>query len=84
MMTDPEAWYIVKQPDGHCEVIPGNLVQDEIIPNEGMPSNIPPSSSSDAIAENPPKKERWGPFASQGEAIARRVGLIRSGKCQPL
>lgn len=27
--------------------------------------------------------ERWGPFASQGEAIARRVGLIRAGKCRP-
>lgn len=25
----------------------------------------------------------WGPFASQGEAIARRVGLIRAGKCNP-
>ena len=28
--------------------------------------------------------EVWGAFASQGEAIAKRVGLIRSGKCQPL
>jgi predicted transposase YbfD/YdcC len=27
--------------------------------------------------------EQWGPFTSQGEAIARRVGLIRAGKCQP-
>lgn len=27
--------------------------------------------------------ERWGPFESQQEAIARRVGLIRAGKCQP-
>jgi hypothetical protein len=27
--------------------------------------------------------EKWGPFASQDEAIARRVGLIRAGKCQP-
>jgi hypothetical protein len=27
--------------------------------------------------------ERWGPFDSQQEAIARRVGLIRAGKCQP-
>ncbi len=27
--------------------------------------------------------EQWGPFASQGEAIARRVGLIRAGKCLP-
>ncbi|HIK49460.1 MAG TPA: DDE transposase family protein [Oscillatoriales cyanobacterium M59_W2019_021] len=26
---------------------------------------------------------RWGPFESIEEAIARRVGLIRSGKCQP-
>ncbi|MBC7883596.1 MAG: hypothetical protein H7Y37_20090 [Anaerolineae bacterium] len=25
----------------------------------------------------------WGPFEAQGEAIARRVGLIRSGHCQP-
>ncbi len=28
--------------------------------------------------------EIWGPFASQSEAIAKRVGLIRAGKCQPL
>jgi hypothetical protein len=27
--------------------------------------------------------QKWGPFASESEAIARRVGLIRSGKCQP-
>ncbi|WP_421655330.1 hypothetical protein [Leptothermofonsia sp. ETS-13] len=27
--------------------------------------------------------EQWGPYASQEEAIARRVGLIRAGKCQP-
>ncbi|PSN20002.1 hypothetical protein C7271_04410 [filamentous cyanobacterium CCP5] len=26
---------------------------------------------------------RWGPFSSQAEAIARRVGLIRAGKCRP-
>jgi hypothetical protein len=28
-------------------------------------------------------EERWGPFESQQDAIARRVGLIRSGKCKP-
>ncbi len=28
--------------------------------------------------------DRWGPFASQSEAIAKRVGLIRAGKCQPV
>ncbi len=26
---------------------------------------------------------QWGPFNSPDEAIARRVGLIRAGKCQP-
>ncbi|MHC5743872.1 MAG: DDE transposase family protein [Nostoc sp.] len=28
--------------------------------------------------------EQWGPFSSQEEAIARRVGLIRAGKCKPI
>jgi hypothetical protein len=28
--------------------------------------------------------ERWGPFPSKSEAIARRIGLIRSGKCEPV
>jgi hypothetical protein len=28
--------------------------------------------------------DRWGPFTSQSEAIAKRVGLIRAGKCQPI
>ncbi len=28
-------------------------------------------------------EERWGPFESQHDAITRRVGLIRSGKCKP-
>ncbi len=28
--------------------------------------------------------ETWGPFSSNSEAIARRVGLIRAGKCQPV
>ncbi len=27
--------------------------------------------------------ERWGPFKTQNQAIAKRIGLIRAGKCQP-
>jgi len=27
--------------------------------------------------------EKWGPLQSQQEAIAKRIGLIRAGKCQP-
>ncbi|BAZ09764.1 hypothetical protein NIES4071_15740 [Calothrix sp. NIES-4071] len=33
--------------------------------------------------ENSEVIEKWGPFDSQGDAIARRIGLIRAGKCQP-
>lgn len=62
-MADSENWYIVKQADGHCEIIPSTQLSHE----------------SDAPVES----QRWGPFASMNEAIARRVGLIRAGKCQP-
>jgi len=58
-MSDSQNWYIVKQKNGQCEIIPSPQVEDEA------------------------DSERWGPFASQQEAIARRVGLIRAGKCQP-
>lgn len=37
----------------------------------------------DGGEDKPEIIEQWGPFTSQGEAIARRVGLIRAGKCQP-
>ena len=61
-MNNPQNWYIVKRPLGHCEIVPSN------------------QESGD---NDPAVLERWGPFTSQDEAIARRVGLIRAGKCQP-
>ncbi len=27
---------------------------------------------------------QWGPYETRDEAIAKRIGLIRAGKCQPL
>lgn len=40
-----------------------------------------------ADSQQPPNpdenEQRWGPFSSKSEATARRVGLIRAGKCQP-
>ena len=33
--------------------------------------------------ENNPESEQWGAYASEQEAIAKRIGLIRAGKCQP-
>lgn len=44
----------------------------EILPHERLPTQ----NEAEIV-------ERWGPFASAQEAIARRVGLIRAGKCQP-
>lgn len=61
-MNNAQSWYIVKQIDGHCEIISSNQTVDENEPGD---------------------QERWGPFTSQDEAIARRIGLIRAGKCQP-
>ncbi|MGK7907423.1 MAG: hypothetical protein AB4040_09385 [Synechococcus sp.] len=53
----PEDWYVIKQPEGHCEIV--NALPEDLVTS-------------------------WGPFVSQTEAIARRIGLIRAGKCQPL
>lgn len=62
-MNNPETWYIVKRPLGHCEI---------------FPSDQPAGDNDPAIVE------RWGPFTSQHEAFARRIGLIRAGLCQPV
>jgi len=34
--------------------------------------------------EPEPILQKWGPLASYEEAVAKRVGLIRAGQCQPL
>ncbi len=36
-----------------------------------------------AQIQGPQAVEQWGPYPSQQEAIARRVGSIRAGKCKP-
>lgn len=53
-------------------IVKGNNEQCEIIQDQ------------DADKQDPNVIERWGPFDSQQIAIARRVGLIRAGKCQPM
>jgi hypothetical protein len=30
-----------------------------------------------------PESEQWGAFDSEQEAIAKKIGLIRAGKCKP-
>ncbi|HEY9647302.1 MAG TPA: hypothetical protein V6C88_13075 [Chroococcidiopsis sp.] len=44
----------------------------------------PPTVNGKSANGEPEVSERWGPFSSEEEAIARRVGLIRAGKCLPL
>lgn len=61
-MEASQKWYIVKQPEGTCQILPSEQVENK---------------------EGPNIVERWGPFQTPDEAIARRVGLIRAGKCQP-
>lgn len=77
MMTNSEAWYVVKQPDGHCEIM-----QLGSSASNSQTSNPPPTDNT-AEQDDKAELERWGPFDSQGQAIARRVGLIRAGKCKP-
>jgi len=42
--------------------------------------------SSQELSEIPEASivKKWGSFDTQGEAIAKRVGLIRAQQCQPL
>jgi len=68
---NPEKWYIQKQEMGTCLVISDRTLNS-------------PENSSDQPSETKPDLEIWGPFNSQAEAIARRVGLIRTGKCLPI
>lgn len=76
MMTNSEAWYVVKQPDGHCEIMQlGSATANSPATNL--------STTEDSTKLDKTEPERWGPFDSQGQAIARRVGLIRAGKCNP-
>lgn len=50
--------------------------------NEGQCEIVPSDEAEDEQSQD--VAERWGPFDSQQEAIARRVGLIRAGKCKPI
>ncbi|MBF2016974.1 MAG: DDE transposase family protein [Rivularia sp. T60_A2020_040] len=40
--------------------------------------------SEQASGDDTEITQKWGLFSSKEEAIARRIGLIRTGKCQPI
>lgn len=61
-------WYILKHRNGQCEI--GQIELAE-------------GSAPGEEAEDKAPIEQWGPFESQDDATAHRVGLIRAGKCLP-
>ncbi len=67
-MTATPKFYIVKRPAGNCEILP--LAE-------------PSQRIAQLEEQNPSILEKWGPYDSPEDAIARRIGLIRAGKCQP-
>ena len=62
-----EFWYVVLQEDGTCAI-------------EQFDS---PSQTLRDREQTKTPRQQWGSYSSQQEAIAKRVGLIRAGKCQP-
>ncbi|MBF2018989.1 MAG: DDE transposase family protein [Hydrococcus sp. C42_A2020_068] len=73
-MSNTTHWYIVKTQDGHCQIVAADNDAGNATALESVAPNL------DRVLD---VREKWGPFPSQDEAIARRVGLIRAGKCQP-
>lgn len=67
-MSNSEAWYVVKQDNGECTILSEPEIQALTDTADSAPTQ---------------QREHWGPFPSEAEAIARRVGLIRAGKCRP-
>jgi hypothetical protein len=68
-MSESNQWLIVKQNTGHCAIVPTSTADN--LEERSAPTELETA-------------EQWGPFASQAEAITRRVGLIRAGKCKPV
>ena len=65
---EQEFWYVVLQQDGTCKIEQFDSPQETL---------------DDREQTKTPEQQQWGSYSSQQEAIAKRVGLIRAGKCQP-
>jgi len=76
-MTDQinENWYIVKQPSNQCKILSEKELQ--IVEQAQQTSEL-------ATDPNAPLLEKWGPYTAKNQAIAKRIGLIRAGKCEPV
>ena len=78
MNSSQTDWHIVQQANEQCVILSDQALQDLA----SQPDN---SSDADAqMAKDSPPLKTWGPFKTQNQASAKRIGLIRSGKCKPV
>ncbi|NJN29893.1 MAG: DDE transposase family protein [Synechococcales cyanobacterium RM1_1_8] len=69
-MGEPSnCWYVVAQDQGGCLVLSAQALVAQAVEQDE--------------AGEAPTVECWGPFESELAAIAKRIGLIRAGKCKP-
>ncbi|EDX84617.1 hypothetical protein S7335_2314 [Synechococcus sp. PCC 7335] len=78
-MFSKENWYIVKQDSQACKIVSEQELEalTETDGETASPAGAPTSGAPEAPIQ-------WGPFETQEQAIAKRIGLIRAGKCQPV
>lgn len=84
MNSSQTDWHIVQQSNEQCIILTDQALQD-LTSQPDIDSDADPDADPDAqaVKDSLPLKT-WGPFKTQNQAIAKRIGLIRSGKCKPV
>lgn len=86
--SSADTWYIVKQDSEQCEIISAEdfdaLGHRENSQIENLPEDSAAADSEPEANERVIAPQTWGPFTAKNQAIAKRIGLIRAGKCQPI
>jgi len=82
-MTQPSNWYIIQRQTGECDIVPNDESNEHEPDEHESDEHESGERLSSHDEQGKEKPQTWGPFSSQEEAIARRVGLIRAGKCKP-
>lgn len=79
MNSSQTHWHIVQQSNEQCIILTDQALQDLASqPDTGSNADVDAQA-----AKNSRPLKTWGPFETQNQAIAKRIGLIRSGKCKP-
>ena len=61
----------------------GEIMQEWYIVKESSDKPCVVLKAQEMEASGVTPEEKWGPFETKNQAIAKRVGLIRAGKCKP-